>query len=121
MASYLADQEGKAYPDGRELKGTLYTGTGIDPASEPQLFDYLLIFPNPVSTEAHIRFVLNLESDLNLEVFDAMGRKVHNDLIEDLAPAEHDIALPVHNWQQGIYLLRMGIGNQVVVKEMVVQ
>ncbi|MCK4751067.1 MAG: DUF3160 domain-containing protein [Bacteroidales bacterium] len=121
VASYLADQEGKAYPDGRELKGTLYTGTGIDPASEPQLFDYLLIFPNPVSTEAHIRFVLNLESDLNLEVFDAMGRKVHNDLIEDLAPAEHDIALPVHNWQQGIYLLRMGIGNQVVVKEMVVQ
>ena len=79
------------------------------------------MFPNPVSVEAHIRFVLNRESNLILEVFDASGRKVYTEYRQNLAPAEHDISLSVDKWQQGLYLLRIGIGNRYVVKEMVIQ
>ena len=121
VSSYLVDKKGSSYPEGRLLKGALYTGTGTMPGIEQKLFDYLLVFPNPVSVEAHIRFVLNRESDVSLEVFDTSGRKVYTEQRQNLAPAEHDISLSVDNWQQGLYLLRIGIGNQFVVKEMVIQ
>ncbi len=121
VSSYLTDQEGFLYPEGRLLKGVLYTGTGTTPGIGQQLFDYLLVFPNPVSIEAHIRFVLNRESNFIMEVYDASGRKVYTEQRENLAPAEHDISLSVDNWQQGLYLLRIGIGNQYAVKGMVIQ
>ncbi|MEN8229992.1 MAG: DUF3160 domain-containing protein [Bacteroidota bacterium] len=120
VASYLADHDGNAYPQGRTLKGALYTGTGTLPGNEPQLFDYLLLFPNPVSDEAHLRFVLNTQSDFSLEVYDASGRKVHMEENRVLMPAEHNISLPVDSWKQGIYLLKVGIGTQHVVKELMV-
>ena len=120
VASYLVDHDGNAYPQGRTLKGALYTGTGTLPGNEPQLFDYLLLFPNPVSDEAHLRFVLNTKSNFSLEVYDASGRKIHTVGSRVLIPAEHNISLPVDSWHQGVYLLKIVIGNQYVVKELMV-
>ncbi len=121
VASYLVDRGGMAYPGGRELKGALFTGTGTIPGTEPRLLDYILLFPNPVSEEAHLRFLLNIRSEFGLEVYDASGRLVHIWNRQLLEPAEHDISLAVHDWPQGIYLLKIGIGNTHVVKEMMVQ
>ncbi len=121
VASYLLNSEGKSYPDGRELKGTLYTGTGISPGGESQFLDYMIVFPNPASDEAALRFVLNQGGDLKVEVYDASGRLIHNAVYSGLAPAEHHIILPVESWQSGLYLLRARIGTQLVVKELVIQ
>ncbi len=121
VASYLLDHEGKAYPDGRALKGVMYQGSAMDPGIGPQLMDYLLLFPNPSTHEAHIRFVLNSRSSFSVEVFDASGRMMHREEERTLSPAEHNIPLPVHLWEQGLYLVKIGIGNQRVVQELVVQ
>lgn len=121
VAAYLLDHQGMAYPKGRELKGMLYTGTGDLPGRDSRLFDYLILFPNPVTEEAHLRFILNARSEVKLEVFDATGRVVHAMDRRFMDPAEHDISLPVSGWMQGIYLVRIGLGNQYIVKEMIVQ
>lgn len=120
VSSYLADNEGRNRPEGRVLEGILYTGTDIK-IQDRKLLDYLLVYPNPVSTEAHLRFVLNESCEFSLEVFDASGRMIHGEMHRQLAPAEHDILLSVNNWQQGIYLLRMRIGNQYINRELVIQ
>lgn len=119
--NYLADQQGNAYPQARALKGELYTGTGMEPAPEQQPVDYLLLFPNPASGEAHLRFLLNRVSDLELVIYDASGRKIHAEHRPHLPPAEHDISLPVSSWPQGIYLVRVGIGDRIMVRELLVQ
>lgn len=121
VASYLVDHDGNAYPQGRALKGALYTGTGILPGNDPKAFDYLLLFPNPVSNEANLRFVLNTKSTFSMEVYDASGRMIHKQESQVLVPAEHNISLPVERWQQGLYLLKIGIGNQYLVKELLIQ
>jgi hypothetical protein len=121
VASYLADQDGKQYPDGRALKGVLYSGTGIDPAGDQQPIDYMILFPNPASSESGLRFILNETTDLSLEVYDATGRLIHTMMHRGLAPAEHHISLPVSEWQNGLYLVKAGIGNQVAVKELLVE
>jgi hypothetical protein len=120
VASYLADGDGKKYPEGRALKGSVYTGTGTEPGGIRQL-DYLFLFPNPSTSEAFVRFVLNQPGDFSLRVFDASGRLIYSLNQQDLPPAEHHISLPVDRWEKGLYLVRADIGDHSVVREMVVQ
>ena len=119
VSSYLLDKKGEGYPGGRALKGALYAGTGFSPGSL-QSYDYLLVFPNPASDDAHIRFVLNEKSEFSMEVYDASGRRIYTESSRTLLPAEHDIPLPVQNWQSGIYLLKISIGNAHVTRELIV-
>ncbi len=121
VSSYLLNIEGNSYAPGRELKGSVYTGTGIYPDNLAQQLDYMILFPNPASYETALRFVLNQEGDLSLEVYDTSGRLVYEWVYAGLAPAEHHINLPVEGWQKGLYLVKAGIGGQVMVKELVVQ
>lgn len=121
VSSYLLNREGKNYPDGRKLKGSVYTGTGLNPDAKTRQLDYMIIFPNPSIEQAALRFVLNQGGDLKVEVYDTSGRLVLNKVYGGLAPAEHHIVLPVEAWQSGLYLLRARIGNESVVKELVIQ
>ena len=119
VAPYLLNKEGKPYAAGRELKGSLYTGTGISQDKQARQLDYMILFPNPASDQSSLRFVLNQGGDLWVEVYDASGRLIFQRTHSGLSPAEHQISLPVENWQKGLYLVRARIGNQVMVKELV--
>jgi hypothetical protein len=120
VSAYLLDRAGNSYPEGRELKGAVYTGTGVV-QDKVKPFDYLLLFPNPVREEANIRFVLNAESSFNMEVYDASGRKIFTEKHPSLEPAEHNFDLSVGGWEPGIYLVKVGIGSRNVVRQLVVQ
>ncbi len=119
VAPYLLNKEGKPYAAGRELKGSLYTGTGISPDKQARQLDYMILFPNPASDQSSLRFVLNQGGDLRVEVYDASGRLIFHRTHSGLSPAEHQLSLPVEKWQRGLYLVRARIGNQVLVKELV--
>ena len=120
VTSYLADGEGNRIPEGRTLKGSVYSATGTGPEEIRQL-DYLFLFPNPSSREAFVRFVLNQPGDFSLQVFDTSGRLIHSLKKQGLPPAEHHISLPVDRWEKGLYLVKASIGNNTVVKELLVQ
>ena len=81
----------------------------------------MILFPNPASGEAALRFVLNLEGELRVEVYDASGRLIYDELHSGLPPAEHQINIPLEGWQSGIYLVRACMGSQALVKQLVVQ
>jgi len=121
IATYLLDHNGNTYPQGRTLKGVPYTGSGISHGTGQQLLDYLLLFPNPASREARLRFVLNASSAFLMEVYDASGRIItkYDPLI--LNAAEHHFSIQVETWPPGLYLLRIGIGGQQITKEFLVQ
>ncbi|MCD4710710.1 MAG: DUF3160 domain-containing protein, partial [Bacteroidales bacterium] len=120
VSSYLLDNNGERYPEGRALKGALYTGINEQPV-ESQLVDYLLLFPNPVSEEAHVRFVLNKEAVFNMKVYDLSGRVVYREQEQMLVPAEHDLVIPADRWSSGIYLLQIQIGERRFARELMVQ
>jgi hypothetical protein len=121
VAAYLLDQEGKARLEGRNLKGKVYQGTSELPATPARLVDYVLLFPNPVTEEAHVRFVLNQREAVSMVVYDASGRIVHREEKRVLPPAEHNVVLPAVNWPAGMYLLQLRIGTDYISKELVVQ
>jgi hypothetical protein len=121
VASYLTDRNGNLHPEGRMLKGSVYTGTGITPGGPVQPADYMVLFPNPSTGEAALRFLLREKADLRLSVFDASGRLVHHTTTLGLLPAEHHLALPAERWDKGLYLVRVEVGRQVFARELVVQ
>lgn len=121
VSSYLLNKDGKYYAEGRKLKGSVYTGTGISPDRQPEQVDYLILFPNPASGETALRFILNQGGDLCLEVYDASGRLKYKRVYDGLTPAEHHIPLPLENWQSGLYLVRCRMGNQTLVKQLMVR
>ena len=120
IASYIAGTDGETLPDGRKLKGEVYTGTYLDPAEAMNALDYLLAFPNPARETLHLRFVLNRESDIRAEAFDLSGRRVQNLYIGTLMPAEHDLPINVSAWEQGMYLIRVHAGEEIIVRKVTV-
>jgi hypothetical protein len=121
VGSYLLDRSGNLYQEGRALKGAVYSGTGTNPAPDIRPLDYLLVFPNPASREANIRFVLNEKSNFWVEVYDGSGRLVHGEQSRTLEPAEHNMVIPVERWEKGLYLLRIGIGKHYEARQLLVQ
>jgi hypothetical protein len=119
--TYLLDGQGTSHPEGRSLKGAVYEGTGTDAFLHDRPFDYLLLFPNPARVETNLRFVLKEKNVFRLEVFDAAGRKIRVEGPVPLLPAEHNVVLPVREWGPGLYLVRIGIGKECEVRQLLVQ
>jgi hypothetical protein len=120
IASYMAGPEGQAMPEGRALKGEVYTGTNLDPAGVMNPLDYLLAFPNPARNELHLRFVLNHKSDVRAEAYDLSGRLVKNLYSSTLMPAEHDLPVDVSTWDKGMYVIRFRAGDETIVRKVMI-
>jgi hypothetical protein len=120
ISEYIADETGEALPEGRKLKGSLYTETNAAPNEIIRDLDYLIVFPNPASDKVHLRFVLNEKSLIYAEIFDVSGRLISQPFNDWMMPAEHDISIDISGWEKGMYLVRFKAGSQLVTKELIV-
>jgi len=120
IENYIAGPTGDPLPEGRKLKGELYTGTYTDPDRLLNSLDYLLAFPNPAKDELHLRFVLNRESPVQVVAYDASGRVIKNVYSGTLMPAEHDIPVNIEEWNEGLYIIRFSQGEDVLFRKVLV-
>ncbi len=118
--SYLAGSAGEALPEGRKLKGEVYTGTYADPGSIMNPVDYLLAFPNPARDEMHLRFVLNRKCHVRADAYDAGGRLLKNIYSGSLMPAEHDLSVSLSGWNEGLYIIRFSAGENTLFRKIFV-
>ncbi len=76
-------------------------------------------YPNPFNPTTIISFGLSEESEMNLEVFDILGRKVQT-LISGRMPAgSYTIPFDGKNLASGIYLYRILTNQKVITNKMV--
>jgi hypothetical protein len=120
ISEYIAGETGEALPEGRKLKGSLYTETNTDPSDIIRDVDYLIVFPNPAGDEVHLRFILNQKAFVNAEIFDVSGRLISQPFYDWMMPAEHDISIDISGWEKGMYLVRFSAGSKIVTKEIIV-
>jgi hypothetical protein len=121
VAKYLVNKSGNLYEEGRELKGELYQGNGMEPGSGIGNPGYMILFPNPAADVAGVRFILDEATDFRLEIYDTTGRLMYRRSESGLAPAEHHVSLPVAGWQRGLYLVKATFNGHVVTKELLLQ
>ncbi|GAB5536212.1 MAG: hypothetical protein Rubg2KO_24610 [Rubricoccaceae bacterium] len=85
-------------------------GSERDP-SLPEVFAIDPPWPNPVRQRATVRVALPEASELTVEVFDALGRRVRQLEDADRPAGWHELALDADGLASGVYLVRMVAGE----------
>jgi hypothetical protein len=98
---------------------TLRITTGEIEANIPEQIYLFQNYPNPFNPRTTIPFGLNQESEVVLEIFDILGRKVET-LISDRIPAgRYEIPFNAQKYASGLYLYRLRTNEQLISKKMV--
>ena len=82
--------------------------------------DDISIRPNPVTNNANIEFSLNNSTNVNIAVFDILGKKVKVIYTGFMTSGSQNIQMNVNEFNKGIYFVKLQMNNEVVIKKIIV-
>ncbi len=88
-------------------------GSGI-----PQEFTLAQNYPNPFNPTTTIGYQLPQQSEVRLEVFDMIGRRVATLVDETMQAGHHRVEFNASNLASGIYFYRMAAGDEVMMRKL---
>lgn len=97
---------------------TVATSAGELSASVPSDFTLDQNYPNPFNPSTTIRYGIPEGSEVQLVVFDMLGRRVAELVNERQSPGYHQVSFDAGNLASGIYIYRLKAGEYVVTKKM---
>ncbi|MDG5492115.1 T9SS type A sorting domain-containing protein [Psychroserpens sp. SPM9] len=74
------------------------------------------IYPNPSSSLLHIELNSN-QTDLTYQIFDILGKQIITETLNTSSLTQIDIS----NWNSGLYLIKISIGDQTETKRFIKQ
>lgn len=78
------------------------------------------LYPNPGQTRIMIDYFLENSSEVEMGVFDLMGKAIVSKSLGIIDPGKKRFELDVANWENGKYTLKLLAGNKVLSKVFVV-
>lgn len=75
-------------------------------------------YPNPFNPTTVINYQVPVQSEVRLEVFDVLGRRVAVLFNGEQASGYHSVTFDASQLSSGMYLYRLQTGNQVITKKM---
>ena len=122
MPSPFVTSSGESEPrfELRITPGTLTDVEESGPITElPQAFDLKQNFPNPFNPSTNIQFELPERADVQLTVYDLMGREIAMLLNEARAAGRHSVTFDASRLSSGVYIYRLQAGERVFTRKMV--
>ncbi len=117
-----------AMPDGAVLAGTQGNGIFISPekiliANEekvelPAKITLSQNYPNPFNPNTIITFTLPQSSEINLTVFDVLGKKISVLKTGWQNAGKHEVQFNAEDLPSGTYIYRLQVGNHVLTNKM---
>ena len=92
--------------------------TGIESPEDPGID--LHIFPVPASTTVGLRYQISGIRYVICDLFDISGTKIHELVHETQMSGEYEIQLDVKDLPDGLYLVRVQVGNSIQYKKLLV-
>ncbi len=83
--------------------------------------DDISISPNPVVNTANIQFNLARKTNVDIAVFDILGKNVTNLHKGEMNNGPHNIVLDVNGLNKGVYFVKIQMNNNVVTKKIMVR
>lgn len=77
-----------------------------------------MVYPNPFKESFSIPFTLNARNRVNATLFDITGRAVNTVLDEEFDAGDHSRDIHVKSLPEGIYLLKIKVGEEMVVQKL---
>jgi len=98
---------------------TFGSPVSVEPGDElPRNVALMQNYPNPFNPETSIQFMLPESSEVTLEVYDTMGRRVQTLINGSVSAGEHRVSFDGSALSSGVYLYRLSTGNEVHIKKM---
>jgi hypothetical protein len=76
-------------------------------------------YPNPFNPKTMIRYKLPMASNVKLEIYDALGKKVRTLVNEKRAAGEHTFLFDASSLASGVYIYRLTTGSFTQMQKMV--
>lgn len=108
---------------GIESSSTSKFGNGITSAednSKPKEFRLFGNYPNPFNPTTKISFSIPVQAQVELEVYDALGRKVAEVVNETLNAGEYEVEFDGSGLASGLYIYKLTSGNSTDSKKMMI-
>ncbi|MEI8278405.1 MAG: T9SS type A sorting domain-containing protein [Bacteroidota bacterium] len=93
--------------------------TGVTKQLSTNFDVHLAIFPNPFTTQATVRFDLNKESNVSIQLLDEMGKQVMSIANEHMYPGEKSYKVNSGNLPAGVYYCTLTLGTMHETKRLV--
>jgi len=78
-------------------------------------------YPNPASNSTTIRYYLNSDSDVNIDIFDFMGERVHSISLRGTAHMDNEYVWDCSNTASGVYFCRVEADNGQTRKHKIIK
>jgi hypothetical protein len=98
---------------------SLITGIFEDMPSIPGNFMLLQNYPNPFNAQTTIKFVLPESQDVQLTIYDLLGRRVETIIDEFSNAGVHSVTYDASALPSGVYFYRLRAGDTAETKRMV--
>ena len=96
-------------------------GVGANITDEESQIGIFEVFPNPLENGSVVNFDLVRESDVTVEVYNAVGQKVADVKQGRLSAGEHRYELPTSQLGAGFYFVKLTVGNRAYSKKVIVK
>ena len=83
-------------------------------------FELKGVYPNPVTDQAKIQFVLGVSGATVLKVYNLLGKEIES-IIMDLNRGVNTININTSSYSSGMYLYSINNGTQVLTNRMVIK
>jgi len=80
---------------------------------EAEIVEEFVLYPNPATTSANIKFNINGEHDATLNVVNSLGQSVYTESLYNLN-GEQVIEFSTSDLESGFYMVSLNIGNDVI-------
>ncbi len=85
--------------------------------NDSDLNNELSVYPNPFSHQTNIRFTSNKVGGLKVKIYNLLGELVYENDHGLVSTGENEITLDGNTLENGIYLLQLEAGDQVISKK----
>jgi len=78
------------------------------------------VYPNPCSNAARLRYQIHDIRYLICDIYSISGIKIERLIDEGQLPGEHEIELDVSDLPAGVYFVKLQVGDDIIVRKLVV-
>jgi hypothetical protein len=105
--------------DNIQITGTQAMAESVNTLPE-ESWTWTSLYPNPASTQMTLRIFAETETEVQVYLSDALGRKFHMG-DASLAPGENNIAFPLEGFSAGVYYITAGTGKVQMTKMLLIK
>ncbi|HEY5533639.1 MAG TPA: T9SS type A sorting domain-containing protein [Ignavibacteria bacterium] len=102
------------------IYGTYYTGCPMNIENNGTVVNYSLFqnYPNPFNAKSNIKYQISKISDVQIKIFDILGREIAILVNEKLNPGTYEVTFDGSNLPSGVYFYKLSAGNFTETKKL---